>query len=282
MTAAPLHDFDAAIALDAHGHGATHPAWANMVGPFGGITAATLLNAAFCHPQRLGEPLALTVNYAGAVADGPFHIEALPVRTTRTTQHWTLALHQGGAVATTATAVFALRRDTWGADELPMPAVPPAAQVAVTPPPGRVVWPDRYEMRFVHGAWVPFRLDGADGADDADAGTPATTSDESLTLAWVRDTPPRPLDALALTALCDLFYPRIFRRRGSFTPAGTVSMTVHFHADAAGLAAQGTRPLLACARGLRFHQGFFDQRAELWSDGGQLLASSQQTVYYKA
>jgi acyl-coenzyme A thioesterase PaaI-like protein len=280
MTAATLHDFDAAIALDAHGHGATHPAWANMVGPFGGITAATLLNAAWSHPQRLGEPLALTVNYAGAVADGPFHIEALPVRTTRTTQHWTLALHQGGAVATTATAVFALRRDTWVADELPMPAVPPAGQVAVTPPPGRVVWPHRYEMRFVHGPWVPFRLDGEDGAGTAPA--PAITSDESLTLAWVRDTPPRPLDALSLTALCDLFYPRIFRRRGHFTPAGTVSMTVHFHGDAADLAAQGTRPLLACARGLRFHRGFFDQRAELWSDGGQLLASSQQTVYYKA
>ena len=48
------------------------------------------------------------------------------------------------------------------------------------------------------------------------------------------------------------------------------------------LAAQGTRPVLGCARGQRFRQGFFDQHAELWGDGGQLLASSQQSVYYKA
>ena len=43
------HVLDQAIALtpvDANRFaGATHPAWANMVGPFGGITGAALLNA---------------------------------------------------------------------------------------------------------------------------------------------------------------------------------------------------------------------------------------------
>jgi hypothetical protein len=43
------HVFDQAIALTASGDGvytgATSPAYANMVGPFGGITAATVLNA---------------------------------------------------------------------------------------------------------------------------------------------------------------------------------------------------------------------------------------------
>jgi len=263
--------FDEAIALSSSGDGATHPAWANMVGPFGGITAATLLNAAWSHPQRLGEPLAFTVNYAGALVDGAFRIDAQPVRTTRTTQHWVITQQQGGEVTSTATAVFATRRDTWASGELVAPALPPAAEVAVTPPPGRVAWPDRYEMRFVHGPWVLF--------------TPSATpveADDSHTALWIRDEPPRPLDALALTSLCDAFYPRIFRRRGTFTPAGTVSMTVHFHADAAAFAAQGTRPVLGVARGQRFAQGFFDQRAEVWSDGGALLATSQQSVYFKA
>jgi hypothetical protein len=52
------HLFDQAIELIADGGdrfvGATHPAWANMVGPFGGISAATALNAVLQHPQRMG------------------------------------------------------------------------------------------------------------------------------------------------------------------------------------------------------------------------------------
>jgi hypothetical protein len=34
-----------------------------MVGPYGGITAATLLKSVQQHPERLGEPLSLTVRW---------------------------------------------------------------------------------------------------------------------------------------------------------------------------------------------------------------------------
>jgi Thioesterase-like superfamily len=170
-------------------------------------------------------------------------------------------------VAATATAIFATRRDTWAAAELAPPSLPPAEAVAVTPSPARVAWTDRYEMRFVEGGWPDFQH-------------PAAAADSRSAL-WIRDEPPRPLDAPALAAICDAFYPRVFRRRGAFAPAGTVSMTVHFHADAAALAAQGSRPVLGVACGQRFTQGFFDQRAEVWGSGGLLLASSQQSVYFK-
>jgi hypothetical protein len=70
------HAFDAAIALAAQGEGLwqghTSPAYANMIGPFGGVTAAQALNAVLQHPQRLGEPVVFTVNFATALADGPF------------------------------------------------------------------------------------------------------------------------------------------------------------------------------------------------------------------
>jgi hypothetical protein len=36
-----------------------------MAGPFGGVTAATLLRAIEVHPDCLGEPVAPTVNFAG-------------------------------------------------------------------------------------------------------------------------------------------------------------------------------------------------------------------------
>jgi acyl-CoA thioesterase len=266
------HRFDAALTLqplaEGRWQGRSHPDWANVVGPFGGITAAQLLHAACIDPRRLGEPLALTVNYAGAVGDGEFEIEAAPVRSNRSTQHWTMTQVQGGQVCCTACAVFAVRRPTWSAPELAMPLVPPASQVALEDSRTPVAWPRRYEFRFVEGGWPDFR-------------SPRELPD-SRTVLWVRDEPPRPLDAQALAAIADVFYPRVFRRRQRVTPAGTVSLTTYFHAESVALASQGNRPLLAVAHGRRFTQGFYDQSAELWSDDGHLLASSHQVVYYKA
>ncbi len=265
------HPFDDAIALEPLGpgrwRGAPHPAWANMVGPFGGITAATMLNAVLAHPDRLGEAVALTVNYAAPLSSAPFEIHARPARSGRSVQHWSVELHQDGGIASTATAVTAVRRDTWSAAELEPPDAPPAHEVPVTPRFAEVEWPRRYELRFHAGPWPDLRL----GVELPD----------SLSAVWIRDEPPRPLDAPSLAAICDVFYPRTFRRRQRFVPAGTVTLTIHFHADAAELAAQGARPVLGVARGLRYHRGFFDQRAEVWSDAGVLLASSMQSVWFR-
>ena len=79
-----VHVFDQAIALAATGDGqytgATSPAYANMVGPYGGITAATALNAVMQHPALLGEPLSLTVNFCAADAVG--YCSVLPTNMT--------------------------------------------------------------------------------------------------------------------------------------------------------------------------------------------------------
>ena len=95
------HPLDAALALtqDTPGHFLGHtakPYW-NMVGPFGGITAAAIVRAIMAHPERLGEPLSLTVNYAGALSTGPFTVQATPVRTNRSTQHWSVTILQTDA-----------------------------------------------------------------------------------------------------------------------------------------------------------------------------------------
>ena len=92
------HVFDEAIALTAQteGHylGKTSPAYWNMVGPFVGISAAQALQAVLQHPKRLGEPVSFTANFAAALSEGPFRIEARPVRTNRSTQHWLVLLSQ--------------------------------------------------------------------------------------------------------------------------------------------------------------------------------------------
>lgn len=272
------HPFDQALALE-HSDlqaglftGATSADYWNMVGPFGGTTAALALQAVLRHPDLLGEPIAITVNYAAAIVEGPFEIQATPVKTNRSTQHWTLEIRQPDAegrpqLNTTATVVTAVRRETWGATDLPMPAVPaPEAVERMTIGPKAVAWVGQYEMRPVSGS-IPTQWDGR--------------GDHSETRLWLRDARPRALDFASLTAMSDIFYPRVWLRRATVVPAGTVSITTYFHCTAAQLAEVGTGHLLGRATGQQFAQGFFDQSAQLWSQAGRLLATSNQIVYYK-
>ena len=274
MTTTP-HSFDQALVLESTApglfRGHTSPAYWNMVGPFGGITAATALRAILLHPDRLGDPLSLTVNYAGALSTGPFTVQATPVRTNRSTQHWTVSIVQTDAqgeqvVTTTATAVTAVRRETWSLADVAMPTVPGPEGLDAYPPAPGIEWFGRYDLRPVTGA-LPRQWNGQ--------------GDSSLTQVWMRDSPPRPLDFCALAALADVFFPRVWLRRAVHVPAGTVSITVYFHASAAQLEATGTGHVLGQARAQEFRNGFFDQTVQLWSESGTMLATSHQIVYYK-
>jgi len=189
------------------------------------------------------------------------------VRTNRSTQHWTIAIEQKGETVATATAFTAVRRDTWQASEVPMPQMPRPADVARPRGKPRVAWVDNYDIRFVEGG-MPTAWDGTESAT-------------SRTRLWVRDQPERPLDFASLTSMSDIFFPRLFLRRASFVPIGTVSMTIYFHASEAQLRETGTGYLLGQAQGQAFRAGYFDHGAHLWNEAGLLLASTQQVVYYK-
>lgn len=273
MSAEPCHPFDEAIALEPlapdRWHGRTTPAYANMVGPFGGVTAAVLLRAVLQNPARQGDPIALTVNFAGPVADGGFEVVAEAMRTNRSTQHWQLRMAQGTETVATGSAVLATRRETWSALEAPFPVVASAASLERAPPIERVRWTSGYDMRFVKGPMPRF-------------GEASAPHGDSESLLWMRDEPPRPLDFASLAALCDVFFPRIFVHRPTqWVPIGTVTFGVHFHADAGLLAGIGTRHVLGHARAHQFRNGFFDQSAQIWGAGGELLATTHQLVYFK-
>jgi acyl-CoA thioesterase len=271
-----MHPFDEAIDLRASAllgaphefTGTTHPAYANMIGPFGGTTSAQLLQSVMLHPEHLGEPVALTVNFAAPVADGEISFVARPVRTNRSTQHWIIEAHQTEGVVATATAVFAVRRETWSDVEAVMPAnVPAPDAVPRMPVKGMPAWPQRYDMRFVEGAF-PAAFDEQEQA-------------HSRSTLWVRDEPERAMDFASLVAISDSFFPRIYIRRRRRALIGTVTLTTYFHADSALLAQVGTRHVLGVAKALNYRHGYFDQTGELWSPEGQLLASTHQLVYFK-
>ena len=270
-----VHPLDVALRMVPQHDGSVQAlapgAYWNMVGPYGGITAAQMLQAVLQHPDVLGDPLSMTVNFAGPVEAGHLRIEVVPTRTNRSSQHWNVTMGQRNAegiltICTTATVITALRRETFGIDDIDPPAMPDPLTCERYDTQGAMEWLQRYDMRVVQGA-IPKVWD--------DSGS------ESISQLWVRDNPPRPLDFAALTALSDVFYPRVWLRRARRVPAGTVSMTVYFHASREQLAQHGDKHLLAQASAQAFRNGFFDQTAQLWDSEGSLLATSHQIVYYK-
>ena len=276
-----LHPFDQALVLAPQADGTllgqATPAWANMVGPFGGITAAAVVRGIMDHPQCLGMPLSLTVNYLAGIALGPYYLHLKVARTNRSTQHWTFEISQFQSdgereCVLTGTALTALKRETWAANDMPMPTVPAPEKVPVVHMPRTVEWFSRYEMRSVLGG-MPQVWDGKEPA--------LPPHEASTSCLWVRDSAERAVDYPSLAAYADIFYPRVWLRRPRHVPAGTVSMTVYFHAQPEQLASTGSSYLLAQARGQVYRSGFFDQIGCLWNEQGQVLVTTHQLVYFK-
>jgi len=244
--------------------------WA-FVGPFGGVTAATLLRAIIEHPQRSGDPLSLTVNFCAPITQGPFDLDVRLIKANRSTQHWSVELTQGGTeVATFATAVFAVRRPSWSQQPATFPKAPPFEATRSYPKSSLTMsWVKQYDFRFVEGE--P-QLGGAPHLEPASA----------FSKLWIGDTKPRPIDVLSLMSMSDTFFGRIFHVRNEFVPFGTVSLTTYFHADADDLAAEDIRHVLAVADAKIFHKSYGDQSGELWSPNGRLLATTTQIAYFKA
>lgn len=267
-----LHPFDKAIALTREGEGswrgATSADYANMAGPFGGITAAQMLNAVMLDERRLADPVALTVNFCGAIANGDFEIATRLVRGGKTTQHWSIELLQNDAIAATASVVCGLRRPTWTHLPTPAPNAPQASAVALSPKRGLPGWTQRYDMAFVEGDLAPYpRADGVI--------RPARS------LIWLQDNPPRPLDFASLAALSDTFFVRIMHVRGTFQPMATITMTTYFHVGAEELLKIGEAPILGDVDADVFHDCFADQTCALWSEDGRLLANGVQATWFK-
>jgi acyl-CoA thioesterase len=272
MPAATPHLFDEATRVtagDSRWQGQTSPDYWAFVGPFGGITAATILRALIEHPQRSGDPLAVTVNYCAPIAEGRFDLDVRLVKANRSSQHWCVELSQGGTeVATLATAVFAERRPSWSHQPAQLPQAVPFDEIRPYPEPA-ATWVKQYDFRFI------------DGSPEFKGGTQGPPFDAYSKL-WIGDRKPRRIDALSLTAMSDAFFARIFHARRELVPFGTVSLTTYFHASTDELATEDITRVLAAADANIFHRSYGDQTGELWSPSGRLLATTTQIAYFKA
>ena len=195
------HLFDDATQVtagDSRWQGKTSEDYWAFVGPFGGCTAATILRALIDHPQRAGDPLALTVNFCAPVAEGAFDLDVRLVKANRSSQHWCVEMTQGGGeVATLATAVFAERRPSWSHPQAPFPERQAVRADAAVSPRSPLPWVKQYDFRFVEG-------------EPSFGGTPASAPPNSYSKLWIGDRVPRKIDMLSLMSMSDAFFGRIF------------------------------------------------------------------------
>lgn len=262
--------FDDAIALEETERdegrvvfrGQVHPAFQNMIGPYGGWSVAVLAHACLRSVDEVYELVSITTDFMNAVPDGPFTIEVVCDRAGRGTQFWTANLisDAGKGVSNRATAVLARRRNTveWTEGEKP-----DAPDPMDCPRVEFVGWMQPVQIR--HAINPPFQGNG-----------------DTRSAAWVRMEEGRPLDVPALTALADTPAPRLFHVLDGPDPIATISMTVYIHASREDLEAVGGDFMLVETNAARGGRGFFDQFARMWSRDGRLMATTQQVVWYRA
>lgn len=269
-----VHPFDRAIAVRRESDGAflaeaRTDYWA-FVGQFGGVTAATCLNALMRHPDAAGQPLALTMNFTAPIQAGALRLSLRRVRANKSTQHWSIEIHQGDdpEPRTTATAILAERRESWSHQCAAPPSIPPVESLRELVLPDTVPWVGRYRFWFVSGE--PVR-----------APEPLSPPGTAASQLWLADAIERPVDMPSLAAMADTFFGRIFQVRGQIVPFGTVSLTTYFHTEIDELRAIATSRVIGRADARRFHRSYSDQSGELWSPDGRLLATTHQVAYFK-
>ena len=230
--------------------------------PYGGWSAAVLARAILdtCDPEQ--ELVSLTTDYLSVPSGGRLRIDVDCDRSGRRTEFWRAVLtgRADTSPANRAIAILARRRDTLEWTEGSSPDVPPPEDCHTIDLP--MAWNRVIEIKPTMD--FPMSMDV-----------------DTHFSSWVRFTPGRALDSVALVALADTPMPRLFQVIGRQESVATVSMTVYLHATSADYAVVGDDYLLVDTRGARGGRGFYDQHATIWSRDGRLLVTTQQIVWYR-
>lgn len=233
--------------------------WQQGRGAFGGLVLATLLRAMErAEPDRPRATRTLTGDLCGPVLPGAADVAVQTLRRGNNQSNLAATLTQNGAVVAVATAVLSPPRLVGDAPRF-TPAPPPALAwrdlplLTVGPPTGPV-FTQHYEYRSATSAFArgEARIDGF--------------IRERALLASV--------DAPALVARLDAWWPTLFALGGAPRPVATISFTAQILVDPATV--PPAEPLRYRARMEALHDGFFVELRELWH-GERVVALNQQT-----
>ncbi|MEP3227506.1 MAG: thioesterase family protein [Parasphingorhabdus sp.] len=231
---------------------------------FGGWVAAIAARAVEEHADCAAPIMSLQMAYLSAVSPGEVEIRVTLLKSGASTQFWRVELSQRGQITNTADIVTSNRRPSGPNYQLPRPeAKAPEDGLKLEAMPGMTPnWVATYDQHIVQG--TPF----------SDNGSPET-------LTWIRHVDGRPIDRKAIIAVCDTPMPRTFFLSDELRMGSTVTMATYIYANDEDLAAAGSDYLLLRVSSATVRNSATDQRAELWSQTGILLATSNQIGFYR-
>lgn len=261
---------DEALALrmteDGHCLAVADARYAAITGMYGGWTVAVILKAVLFQSGEEFRPSALTINFVHKIEPGTeVKIEARLVGNGRSIQHWQAQIMETDGARTLAHAmlVFSARRETDGHTQPSMPDVPdPETLEAFIAPWAREKSFQFAEQRPVHGF-------------------PAFARHDTTSMAWVREGEGRKMDHVQLAFLSDCYPPRPFFWSDGPRPYATTTLSVYFHATADELDAVDDDFVLNHAIGTRGERSTSGQQAQLWSQDGKLLMTTEQLGWFR-
>jgi acyl-CoA thioesterase len=231
------------------------PRWWVVAGPNGGYIAAIFTRTLLAVGDSDRPLRSLTLQYMRAPKEGPARIDVAVERQGRSVTFLSARLVQDGRPCVLALAVMAIDREGIDMNQVRMPEVERPEQIETLP--GRDQAPPFARNFDYRPALGPLPFSGGD---------------EALAGGWLRFGEDEPLDAPALVALCDSWFPAVFGTSTEPLAVPTLDLTVHLRAPVprpAGWVLGRYRTCLA-------RNGFLEEDAELFSEDGELLAQSRQ------
>ncbi|HEY9093208.1 thioesterase family protein [Parasphingorhabdus sp.] len=261
--------FDRETALVPRGDGSLYieasSVYRNPTGAcFGGWVAAIMANAVQGHDDCQSPIVSVQTTFIAGVTAGVVDVSVRLLKSGASTQFWRVELSQAGDIVVVSDIVTSNRRPTDLNYQLSMPATKPVSEaIILRPADGNApLWIDSYEQRIFKG--VPF-----------------TVNDTPQSLIWIKETDGRPLDRLSIISICDSPMPRSFFLCEELRTGSTVSMSTYIYASEEEIAAVGSEHVLLRADGASTRNSVNDQRVELWSKSGILLATSNQIGFFR-
>jgi acyl-CoA thioesterase len=278
-------EFDRATAIEPVGGGRytgdVQDGWGAPPGPNGGYLAAIVARAMQDHLAPAGERQlrSLTAHYLRPARPGPVELTVETVRAGRRFSTVRATVEQSGKEIIAALAAFSGRGLPAAATWTPaLPDVDPAPPSdAPGLPPGEYgvgqgAWlaPTPEMPSIVHRVRISPQLGGTPFS-----GRELTPGEDVETGGWIELPEPRPLDAVYVALLSDVWWPPSLEPLTAPAIAPTIDLTVHIRADLppAGLPHQAVLGRFRTAAAVN---GTMEEDGELFLADGTLLAQSRQ------
>ncbi|NIB45185.1 thioesterase family protein [Pseudomaricurvus alkylphenolicus] len=237
----------------------------NIQSTFGGWNLAVMMESIRSHPDARGELASVNVSLIEAIDERPFYVQTTLLSRLKSTDFWRvefLCSESDGDLLLSAEVVMKARMPSKQVYRSTIPNAPSPHEVAKAQLEWFPPWMDNYHQRPVNGDHL------------REAATP-------YSLTWIKDREPRPMDSKALILIADSMIPRPYYINNGQLLAFSVAFSFYNFASESTLHALGDDYILIETNGNCVSDSTFDQKANIWSRDGQLLAVTSQMGFYR-